>query len=87
MGVEGLDTKYPRGKYPREAWPWDRPDPHDDVLLYNWARPGDWDGLSPYDGVEKLNTSIYELYVLSPIADRMLDKHLIHSCWWEECPV
>jgi hypothetical protein len=64
MGVEGLDAKYPRGKYPREAWPWDRPDPHGNISAYTWARPADWDGVSPYDGVGKLNTSIYELYAL-----------------------
>lgn len=63
MGVEGLDNKYPRGKYPRESWPWHRPDPHDDVLLQDWARPDEWDGTSVYNGVNKLNTSIYELYV------------------------
>lgn len=62
MGVEGLDSKYPRGKYPREVWPWDRPDPHDDALLLDWARPAEWDGISAYDGLNKLNTSIYELY-------------------------
>lgn len=61
MGVEGLDTKYPRGKYPREAWPWDRASPHDDVAAYTWARPNEWDGISAYDGTNKLNTSIYEL--------------------------
>ena len=63
MGLEGLDAKHPRGKYPREAWPWDRPDPHDDVAAYPWARPADWDGVSAYDGTNKLNTSIYEMCV------------------------
>ena len=63
MGLEGLDTRYPRGKYPREAWPWDRADPHGDVATYTWARPNEWDGVSVYDGRNKLNTSIYELCV------------------------
>jgi hypothetical protein len=62
MGTFGRDSEYPRGKYPREAWPWDRPDPHDDVMTYDWAQPEQWDGVSAYSGVGKLNTSIYELY-------------------------
>lgn len=64
MGVEGVDTKYARGKYPRESWPWDRPDAHGDATDLDWAKPALWDHASEYDGRGKLNTSIYELYVL-----------------------
>eukprot|EP00892_Ulva_mutabilis_P004822 jgi/Ulvmu1/2711/UM014_0167.1 len=63
MGVEGLDSKYPRGKYPRESWPWSRPDPHEDAVSLDWARPGEWDGISDYNGLNKLNTSIYEFVI------------------------
>ena len=66
-GWYGMDTKYPRGKYPREAWPWDRPDAHGDVSTHNWAKPNLWDGVSEYSAWDaatseyRLNTSIYEL--------------------------
>ena len=63
MGQEGMDTKYKRGKYPREDWPWHRADPHLDTLSFDWARPDQWyidDYL--YNAVNKLNTSIYQLY-------------------------
>lgn len=62
MGVEGMDARYPRGRYPREAWPWNRTDAHGDAAM-NWAMPAEWDGTSEYNGQGKLNTSIYELYV------------------------
>lgn len=66
-GWYGADAKYPRGKYPREAWPWDRSDAHGDAAAYKWAKPSEWDGSSPYSawdaaaGAYNLNTSIYEL--------------------------
>jgi hypothetical protein len=67
-GIYGLDSKFPRGKYPREAWPWNRKDAHADATAYNWAKPALWNKASKYSAWDastsqyKLNTSIYQLY-------------------------
>lgn len=85
MGVEGLDEKYARGKYPREAWPWDRADPHADAVNHDWAKPEQWDGMAEYDGIGKLNTSIYELYVFG--GDHHLCIHASSLCTPSLSPV
>lgn len=83
MGVEGLDEKYARGKYPREAWPWDRADPHADAINLDWAKPAEWDGIAEYNAIGKLNTSIYELYVFVVLASQ---HPCAHSCVHSHVP-
>jgi hypothetical protein len=62
MGMEGMDPKLPRGKYPRSTYPWNRADRHMDANIYTWNKPELWNGVSAYDGRGKFNVTIFELY-------------------------